>query len=90
VASALAAAVFVTRIATISVRRLQRRIFDGPATRRIARVGDKVEVDVSAVARPDRRDDLARRPRERLQQRLRPFPSEVEIRVEAPKTVDGG
>lgn len=64
--------------------RLRLAVFDGPAVRRLEPVGDALEVDVVASARPERRDDVATALRERLETRLRPLDSDVDVRVIAP------
>lgn len=65
-------------------RRLHVAVFDGPSVRRVEEVGDALEVEVTAVARPERRDELATILRERLEHRLRPLPSDVDVRVDQP------
>jgi small-conductance mechanosensitive channel len=64
--------------------RLRRAVFDGPAVVRLERVGEALEVEVAAVARPERRHELNAMLRERLERRLRPLPTDVEIRVGPP------
>jgi moderate conductance mechanosensitive channel len=64
--------------------RLRRSVFDGPAVVRTERKGDALEVDVAAVARPERRQELSTMLRERLEHRLRPLPTDVDIRVDPP------
>jgi moderate conductance mechanosensitive channel len=64
--------------------RLRLAVFDGPAVRRIEPVGDALEVDVVAVARPERREELSMVLRQRLEQRLRPLPGDVDVSTETP------
>ena len=53
-----------------SDQRLRLAAFHGPSVRRFERVGDALEVEVVAVSRPERREELARLLRERLEARL--------------------
>jgi moderate conductance mechanosensitive channel len=64
---------------------VRRALFDGPTVRRVQAVGDALEVDVVAVARPERRDELSSMLRERLEHRLRPLPSDVDVTVDPPE-----
>jgi small conductance mechanosensitive channel len=64
--------------------RLRLAILDGPSIAAIEEAGDGLAVRVVALARPERRDDLAAILRERLGRRLRPLPTEVDVRVDQP------
>jgi small-conductance mechanosensitive channel len=59
---------------------LRLAVFDGPIVQRLDPVGDALEVDVVASARPERRDEVALALRERLERRLRALPSDVDVR----------
>ena len=63
---------------------LRRAVFEGPVVRRVEPVGDALEVDVVAVARPERREELGAMLRERLEHRLRPLPTDVDVAVDTP------
>jgi small conductance mechanosensitive channel len=64
--------------------RLRLAVFDGPSVQRVQPVGDALEVDVVALARPERREEVATLIGQRLEQRLRPLSSDVDVTAERP------